>query len=302
MTASSPTGPTSSGPTGENAPGGTEPAASGGAGRSAPAHLAASGSDSLVSSPDQSRPTSLDVAAIAIECRDLKKIYRSGDDPVAAVDGVSARFGVGEFTAIMGPSGSGKSTLMHLLAGLDTPTSGDVLVEGQSVIGMPDAQLTRLRRDRLGFVFQSFNLIPTLTARENIELPSRLAGRRPASAELDQLAAMLGISARLDHLPHQLSGGQQQRVAVARALIGRPAVVFADEPTGALDLRTGRELLASLQEAARMRQQTVIMVTHDPAAAAFADRVLVLVDGRLNLELRDASYEEIVSTMAGLGA
>ena len=238
----------------------------------------------------------------AVACRGLTKVYGAGDAAVRAVHGVDADFGVGEFTAIMGPSGSGKSTLMHLLAGLDVPSSGDVAIEGRSIVGMPDAQLTRLRRDRLGFVFQSFNLVPTLSARENIELPLRLAGRRAEPGAIDDLAARLGIAERLGHLPHELSGGQQQRVAVARALIARPAVIFADEPTGALDSRTGRALLDSLQRAARERRQTIIMVTHDPAAAAYADRVLILVDGRIAHELRGAGYERIAATMAEVGA
>lgn len=241
-------------------------------------------------------------AVPAVSCYDLTRVYGQGDATVRAVNRLSATFGKGEFTAIMGPSGSGKSTLMHLLAGLDNPTSGDIAIEGQSIIGMRDRDLTTLRRDRLGFIFQSFNLVPTLTARENISLPIRLAGGTPDTGEIDMLASRLGILERLSHRPHQLSGGQQQRVAVARALVTRPAVVFADEPTGALDLRTGRELLESLQAAARQRQQTVIMVTHDPAAAAFADRVLILVDGRIAHELQNANYETIVRTMAEVGA
>ncbi|MDJ1371033.1 ABC transporter ATP-binding protein [Gulosibacter molinativorax] len=240
--------------------------------------------------------------SVAVECRGLTRVYGQGDSLVYAVNGLDATFRTGEFTAIMGPSGSGKSTLMHLLAGLDNPTSGEITIEGRSIIGMRDRELTTLRRDRLGFIFQSFNLVPTLTARENISLPIRLAGGQPDNGEIDMLASRLGILERLGHRPHQLSGGQQQRVAVARALITRPAVIFADEPTGALDLRTGRELLESLQSAARQRQQTVIMVTHDPAAAAFADRVLILVDGRIAHELHDVNYEAIVSTMAGVGA
>ena len=232
----------------------------------------------------------------------LVKTYGTGDALVSAVADVSAAFGVGEFTAIMGPSGSGKSTLMHLLAGLDRPTSGEVFVEGSPISGMRDRELTQLRRDRFGFIFQSFNLVPTLSAEENIVLPLQLANRKVDRDELQHLAAQLGIAERLTHLPHELSGGQQQRVAVARALITRPAVVFADEPTGALDLRTGRELLASLQAAAHQRRQTVIMVTHDPAAAAYADRVLILVDGRIAQQLDRPSYEQIVGVMAEVGA
>ena len=263
-----------------------------------PAPAPAAGS--AASAPPQA-PTSIGLPP-AVACRGLVKVHGAGDAEVRAVNGVDAAFAVGEFTAIMGPSGSGKSTLMHVLAGLDEPTAGDVAIEGRSIVGMPDAALTRLRRERLGFVFQSFNLVPTLTALENIELPLRLAGRRAEPGAIDELAAGLGIADRLHHLPHELSGGQQQRVAVARALVARPAVVFADEPTGALDLRTGRALLASLQQAARQRRQTVIMVTHDPAAAAFADRVLILVDGRIAHELRGADYERIAATMAEVGA
>lgn len=238
----------------------------------------------------------------AVVCRGLTKTYGQADAQVHAVAGVDAAFARGEFTAIMGPSGSGKSTMMHLLAGLDSPTSGDVAIDGQSIVGMPDAKLTKLRRDRLGFVFQSFNLVPTLSARENIELPVRLAGGHVDTAALERLASQLGILDRLKHMPHELSGGQQQRIAVARALITEPAVVFADEPTGALDLRTGRGLLESLQRAAREREQTIVMVTHDPAAAAYADRVLILVDGRIAHELSGAGYEEISGVMAGVGA
>ncbi|SJM61660.1 ABC transporter ATP-binding protein [Gulosibacter sp. 10] len=238
----------------------------------------------------------------AVACRGLEKVFGQGDASVQAVAGLDAAFATGEFTAIMGPSGSGKSTLMHLLAGLETPSAGDIAIEGRSIVGMRDRDLTLLRRDRLGFIFQSFNLVPTLTARQNIALPIRLAGGRVDEGELEMLASRLGILDRLEHLPHELSGGQQQRVAVARALITRPAVVFADEPTGALDLRTGRELLGSLQNAARQRQQTIIMVTHDPAAAAYADRVLILVDGRIAHELRDTDYEAIAATMAEVGA
>lgn len=241
-------------------------------------------------------------AHAAVSCRKLSRVYGSNETSVHALRDVSASFAAGEFTAIMGPSGSGKSTLMHLLAGLDTPTTGEVTIAGQQIVGMNDRELTKLRRDRLGFIFQSFNLVPTLTARENIGLPLRLAGNRVDEREVERLAAQLGIADRLTHLPHELSGGQQQRVAVARALISQPAVVFADEPTGALDLRTGRELLQHMQQAARERGQTIIMVTHDPAAAAFADRTLILVDGKIAHELRDADYEQIAAVMAEVGA
>jgi putative ABC transport system ATP-binding protein len=216
------------------------------------------------------------VAATAVT-----RTYGAGESAVHALRGVSLTVPAGQFTAIMGPSGSGKSTLMHLLAGLDAPDSGSVHVAGQDITRMSDRELTRLRRRHIGFVFQSFNLLPTLTAEENVVLPLTVAGRRPDKDELDALLERMGLGERRDHRPKELSGGQQQRVAVARALIAKPTVLFADEPTGNLDSRAGAEVLALLRDAVDRDGQTTIMVTHDPRAAEAADRVLSLADGRL---------------------
>ncbi|SDT81008.1 putative ABC transport system ATP-binding protein [Actinoplanes derwentensis] len=235
-----------------------------------------------------------------VSCHNLRKRYGTGDAAVVAVDGVSVAFAAGEFTAIMGPSGSGKTTLMHLLAGLDTATEGEVSLAGVPLAGLDDRALTDLRRDRVGFIFQAFNLLPTLTAEQNIVLPLRLAGRPVDRDRLQRIAASLQIADRLSHRPAELSGGQQQRVAVARALLTEPSVVFADEPTGALDIATGRALLAGLQTAARQTGQTIIMVTHDAAAATYADRVLIMADGRLWEELRAPTMESIVAVMASV--
>ncbi len=224
--------------------------------------------------------------AAILRLRGVAKVYGSGDAEVRAVDGVDVDIAAGEFTAIMGPSGSGKSTMLHLLAGLDTPTSGQVLIEDTDVTGLDDDALTRLRRDRIGFVFQSFNLVPTLTARDNILLPLTLAGRAPDHALFDSVVDALGLRARLTHRPSELSGGQQQRVAIARALVTHPAVIVADEPTGNLDSHASREVLGLLRTAVDRLGQSVIMVTHDPAGAAAADRVLVMRDGRLVEDLR----------------
>lgn len=230
----------------------------------------------------------------------LTKHYGTGEGTVRALDGVSVGIRAGEFTAIMGPSGSGKSTLMHIMAGLDAPTSGRAWLGDTDITDLSDGELTVLRRRRVGFVFQSFNLIPTLDVEGNILLPFELDGRRPAGMErarIDRLINALGLRPRLRHRPHQLSGGQQQRVAIARALAGAPDLVFADEPTGNLDSRTGREVLQLLQEASREHGQSIAMVTHDPIAAAFADRVLYLGDGRIVADQRGASAEEISAYM-----
>ncbi|MGE3193653.1 MAG: ABC transporter ATP-binding protein [Microbacteriaceae bacterium] len=216
--------------------------------------------------------------------QNLTKSYGSDSTRVDALRDVTIGIRRGEFTAIMGPSGSGKSTLMHIMAGLDAPTSGRVWLGDAEIGGMSDAQLTLLRRRRVGFVFQSFNLVPTLDVEGNLLLPFELDGRRPNTTErawIDELESSLGLSARLRHRPHELSGGQQQRVAIARALATRPELVFADEPTGNLDSRTGREVLGLLQNASRQYGQSIAMVTHDPIAASFADRVLFLADGRV---------------------
>jgi putative ABC transport system ATP-binding protein len=212
---------------------------------------------------------------------DLRRTYGEGETAVHALAGVTLEFPQAQYTAIMGPSGSGKSTLMHLLAGLDKPTSGSVTIEGEELSRLDDKGLTRLRRDRLGFVFQAFNLVPVLTAEENITLPLTLAGRKPDQAWLDQLIDTVGLRDRLTHRPSELSGGQQQRVAVARALVHRPAVLFADEPTGNLDSHSSEEVLRLLRAAVDEFGQTVIMVTHDAVAAAVADRIVVLSDGKV---------------------
>jgi putative ABC transport system ATP-binding protein len=214
-----------------------------------------------------------------VSTADLRRTYGEGETAVHALAGVTLSFPAAQFTAIMGPSGSGKSTLMHLLAGLDKPTSGSVIVDGQELSGLDDKHLTQLRRDRLGFVFQAFNLVPVLTALENITLPLTLAGRKPDQERLDRLIETVGLGDRLTHRPAELSGGQQQRVAVARALVHRPAVLFADEPTGNLDSHASEEVLGLLRQAVDEFGQTVIMVTHDAQAAAVADRLVVLRDG-----------------------
>jgi putative ABC transport system ATP-binding protein len=235
-----------------------------------------------------------DQAAAAI---DLVRTYGSGDGAVVALRGVSAAFARGRFTAIMGPSGSGKSTLLHCLAGLDSVTSGRVLIGGVDLTRLSRTRLTRLRRDRLGFVFQSFNLLPMLTAEENIRLTGRLAGRRPDPEWFGTLVDALGLRDRLGHRPAELSGGQQQRVAVARALLTRPEVVFADEPTGNLDSRSGAEVLGFLRTAVDAYRQTVVMVTHDPVAAAHADRVLFLADGGVVDELDGPTTDTVHARM-----
>ncbi len=236
----------------------------------------------------------------AVRARALTKIYGAGDSRVVALDDVSVDFHSGRFTAIMGPSGSGKSTLMHCVAGLDEPTGGQLWLGDAELSGMADAALTTLRRDRVGFVFQAFNLLPTLTAWENITLPLDLAGRRPDPAFADAIVAAVGLGERLHHRPSQLSGGQQQRVACARALITRPDVVFADEPTGALDSRSSADLLALLRRCVDDFGQTVVMVTHEPAAAAYADRVLFLADGRVVDELSAPTADGVLDRMKSL--
>jgi putative ABC transport system ATP-binding protein len=216
-----------------------------------------------------------------VSARDVHRRFGEGDAAVEALDGVSVEFPRGRFTAIMGPSGSGKSTLMHVLAGLDRPTSGSVQLDGREISSLPDKELTELRRDKIGFVFQFFNLLPVLSARENILLPLSIAGTRPDEELLEQLIEAVDLGDRLGHRPSELSGGQQQRVAVARALVSKPAVVFADEPTGNLDSGSSVEVLDLLRRSVDEFGRTVVMVTHDPDAAAVADRVLVLVDGRI---------------------
>jgi putative ABC transport system ATP-binding protein len=218
---------------------------------------------------------------VAVSATDLTRTYGEGGSAVHALRGVSLEVPQGQFTAVMGPSGSGKSTLMHLLAGLDTPDAGSVRIAGEDITRMTDRELTRLRRKHIGFVFQSFNLLPTLSAEENVLLPLSIAGRRPEPQEVDRLLERMGLAERRDHKPAQLSGGQQQRVAVARALICKPTVLFADEPTGNLDSASGAGVLEMLRSAADEDGQTIVMVTHDERAAAIADRVISFADGRV---------------------
>jgi putative ABC transport system ATP-binding protein len=229
------------------------------------------------------------------------KIYGSGETEIRALDDVSVDFETGRFTAIMGPSGSGKSTLMHCVAGLDTLTSGKVFVQGTDLTELKDKELTKLRRDRIGFVFQAFNLIPTLTAIENITLPVDLAGGKPDQQWVDDVVRTVGLSDRLSHRPSELSGGQQQRVAVARALASRPAIIFADEPTGNLDSRAGAEILDFMRRAVSDLGQTIVMVTHDPVAASYADRILFLADGRIVDEMSEPTAERVIDRMKHLG-
>jgi putative ABC transport system ATP-binding protein len=236
----------------------------------------------------------------AASAEELTKVYGSGDSRVVALDTVSVDFHSGRFTAIMGPSGSGKSTLMHCVAGLDTPTGGRVRLGGIDLTGLADDELTALRRDRVGFVFQAFNLLPTLTAWENITLPLDLAGRRPDPRLAEMIIDAVRLGDRLHHRPAQLSGGQQQRVACARALVTGPEVVFADEPTGALDSRASADLLALLRRGVDEFGHTVVMVTHEPAAAAYADRVLFLADGRLVDELHGPTADRVLDRMKSL--
>jgi putative ABC transport system ATP-binding protein len=233
---------------------------------------------------------------------DAVKVFGEGEAEVRALDGVTVDFEAGRFTAIMGPSGSGKSTLMHNLAGLDTLTSGSVWIGDTDLGTLNDRKLTRLRRDRIGFVFQQFNLISTLTAAENIVLPIRLAGRKPNRAWVDQVVATVGLASRLTHRPSELSGGQQQRVAVARALASRPEIIFADEPTGNLDSRSSGEILSFMRQAVRELGQTIVMVTHDPVAASYADRAIFLADGHVVGELQHPTSDSVLDAMRTLGA
>jgi putative ABC transport system ATP-binding protein len=236
-------------------------------------------------------------ADAVVTARDVVRSYGEGDTAVAALRSVSLAIARGQLTAVMGPSGSGKSTLMHILAGLDTPTSGQVTVAGQDITGMGDDELTRLRRDHIGFIFQFFNLLPMLTAAENIALPLKLAGGAPDPEWLTELIRTVGLGDRLGHRPSELSGGQQQRVAVARALVSRPSVMFADEPTGNLDSTTSGEILGLLRDSVDTLGQTTVMVTHDAHAAAIADRVLFLADGDIVRDLGRSSAHEILATL-----
>ena len=238
----------------------------------------------------------------AARVRHLTKTYGTGQAMVTALDDVSLDLAAGEFTAVMGPSGSGKSTLMHCCAALDTGDSGSVFIGERDLTTLRDKALTRLRRDEIGFVFQSYNLVPTLTAEENILLPLAIAGQRPERAGFEEVIATVSLGDRLRHKPNELSGGQQQRVAVARALVSRPRIVFADEPTGNLDSRSGAEVLELLRRSVKEYGQTVVMVTHDPVAAAYTDRVVFLADGRVVDELRDPDREGVLAIMSTMAA
>jgi putative ABC transport system ATP-binding protein len=241
-------------------------------------------------------------ATIAARAEGVSKTYGDGDAKVFALDDVSVGIQGGEFTAIMGPSGSGKSTMLHVLAGLDRPTAGNIFIGDTDITRLNDKALTLLRRDQIGFIFQSFNLLPTMTAAENIVLPMRIAGRKPDARWVQSIVETVGLSQRLSHRPSQLSGGQQQRVAAARALASRPQIVFADEPTGALDSRSSAELLGFLRRAVSELGQTVVMVTHDATAASYADRVLFLADGRLVDEMLRPTADAVLEYMKHLGA
>jgi putative ABC transport system ATP-binding protein len=236
----------------------------------------------------------------AAHAQDLRKVYGAGDTQVVALDGVTVAFAQGEFTAIMGPSGSGKSTLMQTMAGLDSLSSGEVWIGDVPLSSLNDKGLTALRRDQVGFIFQQFNLLPTLTAQENITLPLDIAGRKADPAWMEQVITAVGLQGRLEHRPTELSGGQQQRVACARALASRPAVIFADEPTGNLDSRSGAEVLSFLKQSVREMGQTIVMVTHDAVAASYADRVVFLADGRLVSELRDPTSDAVLDEIKRL--
>jgi putative ABC transport system ATP-binding protein len=235
-----------------------------------------------------------------VVAREVTRRFGAGDTEVTALDDVTVEIERGQLTAVMGPSGSGKSTLMHILAGLDKPSEGSVQVDGTEMTTLSDTELTRLRRDKIGFVFQFFNLLPMLTARENVLLPLSIAGRRPDPEWFDTVIDQTGLRDRLAHRPSELSGGQQQRVSIARALLGRPAVLFADEPTGNLDSHSSDEILALLRNSVDSVGQTVVMVTHDPRAAAVADRLLFLADGRIVKDIAGTSETEIVDAMKEL--
>jgi putative ABC transport system ATP-binding protein len=236
----------------------------------------------------------------AARAQDLRKVFGEGAAAVEALRGITVEFAAGEFTAIMGASGSGKSTLLHCMAGLDTPTSGTVWIGDQDLTHLKDRALTELRRDRVGFVFQTFNLVPTLSAAENITLPTDIAGRDVDRARFDDVVDTMGLRDRLTHLPSELSGGQQQRVAAARALVSRPEIVFADEPTGNLDSRASQELLGFLRNAVDAGGQTIVMVTHDPGGASYADRIVFLADGLIVDEMREPTSERVLDRMKSL--
>jgi len=240
--------------------------------------------------------------AVIASANDVMKIYGSGETEVRALNGLNAEFRRGQFSAVMGPSGSGKSTLMHVMAGLDQATSGTVTIGDIELGSLSEKQLTLLRRDRIGFVFQAYNLVPTLSAEENMVLPMQLAGRKPDGKWFNEVVTAVGLADRLDHRPNELSGGQQQRVAVARALVAQPDIIFADEPTGNLDSRTGHEILDFLRTAVRDLDQTIVMVTHDPLGASYTDRAIFLTDGEITSEMANPDADDIYNYMRSLGA
>jgi putative ABC transport system ATP-binding protein len=257
-------------------------------------------SETVTAPAAEAVPTS--PAGPVVSARDLTRRYGEGDTAVDALRGVSLDVPRGHLTAVMGPSGSGKSTLMHILAGLDKPTSGEVAIAGTEISKLNDTELTKLRRKHIGFIFQFFNLLPMLTAEENVVLPLSLAGEKPDKAWVDELMEKIGIADRRKHRPSELSGGQQQRVAIGRALVSRPSIVFADEPTGNLDSKTSGEILDLLNESVQELGQTIVMVTHEARAAAIAQRILFLADGLIVRESRDISAQDIVAAMDELGA
>ena len=251
----------------------------------------------MTSAMTEERIAAKGTAGPVVQASEITRVYGEGETAVHALNGCSVDVGTGELTAIMGPSGSGKSTMMHILAGLDRPTAGSVAIAGTDITKLGDNELTKLRREHIGFIFQFFNLLPMLTAEENILLPLSIAGEKPDQAEFEELLKRVGLTDRRTHRPAELSGGQQQRVAVARALVSKPTVVFADEPTGNLDSKTGAEILQLLSEAVQSYDQTMVMVTHDAKAATIADRVLFLADGRIVRDLGRADEEQILETV-----
>jgi len=253
-----------------------------------------------VTAPTSTPPTAASTPAIA-RASNVYKVYGTGEAEVRALDGISVDFGTSQFTAIMGPSGSGKSTFLHCMAGLDRVTSGQIFLGEIELSSCNEKQLTLIRRDRIGFVFQAYNLIPTLSAEENITLPMALAGKKPDPAWLSQIVETVRLSDRLKHRPNELSGGQQQRVAVARALLSRPDLMFADEPTGNLDSRSGAEILTFMRDAVNNLGQTIVMVTHDPIAAGYSDRVVFLADGRIVDEMQHPTADGVLDRMKSLG-
>jgi putative ABC transport system ATP-binding protein len=258
-------------------------------------------SSTLTPGPAVRQPLAAEQRAAAARTVDARKTYGKGTTEVRALDGVTVEFGAQQFTAIMGPSGSGKSTLLHCVAGLDGLTSGSAFIGDRDLSTLDDHELTLLRRDEIGFVFQAYNLVPTLTALDNITLPRRLAGRKPDPAWMAQVVGTLGLEDRLEHRPAELSGGQQQRVAVARALVGRPKIIFGDEPTGNLDSKAGGEVLHFLRAAVDDLGQTIVMVTHDPIAASYSDRILFLADGRVVDEMVDPTPDRVLERMKRFG-